>query len=449
MLAALVFLTLATAAIPQSGKASADYANDLCSFHNRFSTRVACSHVASSLQSANADPQQVDRLTRLLRTGDHRGALRVADTLLIDLQAGPPSARAALQYVRSAMLDLEDSDGAIAAAKDACSLDAYKMYCLAYASKLLSARETAAARSLYREILQKFSEPEHPDADPLFRARVLLALSVTTEGPNINSESKRLLEQAKATLHDAHPNNEDDRTRLLAAILDSIASHEYRFDRQLDAALKTYNQELALHERLALKYPRAYRVMVAEDLDSLASVYLDMGKRQDAEKLLRQALDIYEKIARTDPGAGEIFWSRTAEHYARLFTEQQPDESERVYQHTLQQVRRLAKQMPEAYEPSLADLLDDMWQWYSEQDLHPETLEIAQEEYSVSKRLWERNPKRHGFDLSNASYHLAMSLYRTGEPASSSCPYLEEAFSVAPDLQKATIRNSMDLFECH
>jgi tetratricopeptide (TPR) repeat protein len=448
MLTALAFLALASAAVPQSRTTPADYANDLCSFHNRFSTRVACSHVASALQSANVDPRQVQQLIRLLRTGNHNGALRAAYALLSKSDRGTAKARAALQYIRSAMLDLEDSDGAIAAAKDACSLDAYKLYCLAYASRLLTARETVAARSLYTEILQKVYEPEHPDPDPLLRARVLMALSVTTEGSNLNSKSRSLLEQAKAALKDADPNNEDDRMRLLAAILDQLAWRQYRFDKQLKAAVQSYNQALALHDRLALKYPRTYRVMIAQDLHSLASVYLDMGKRDDAENLLRRALDMYETIARTDPGAGESGWSRTAADYARLFTERQPDESERVYQLTAQQLRRLAKQMPEAYDPTLNDLLYYMWQWHSEQELIPESLEIAQEEYSVSKRLWQRNPNGHAFDLSNASYHLAQSLYKTGEPASTSCPYLKEAFSVAQDVQKASISGSLDLFEC-
>src|SRR4051812_5400633 len=173
MLAMAVPILLVSVFAKDSAMARAGYANDLCISHNRFLTRVACSQVASALQSGGADRNKIERLMSLLKTGDHREALKVADDLRADLKSAPVTSHAAVEYVRSVMLHIEDSGDAAAAAKNACSLFADERYCLFYVRELIRSRQTAAARSLCNQLLERSEEPG-TEADPLFQVRVLL-----------------------------------------------------------------------------------------------------------------------------------------------------------------------------------------------------------------------------------------------------------------------------------
>src|SRR5689334_12022589 len=103
--AALIFLagiSRMEAAAPAQG-----YATNLCNVHNRFRRRIACAEVAPALQWPGVEEEAVKHLIGFLRAGERRRALALINRLAPDLESAPAQTRAAAEYVRGTLLQLD------------------------------------------------------------------------------------------------------------------------------------------------------------------------------------------------------------------------------------------------------------------------------------------------------------------------------------------------------
>lgn len=156
--------------------------------------------------------------------------------------------------------------------------------------------------------------------------------------------------------------NWDKAAETLKLLADKLNSHEdifayaYFCQEQNDFhdAEIYYEKALEIRQRLAKSNPNAYEPDVAATLNNLAFLYSNTQRLTESEKMYKQALEIYQRLALANPKAYEPNVALMQHNLAFLYSQtQRLVESEDMFKQALEIYRRLAKENPIIYQQKI------------------------------------------------------------------------------------------------
>ena len=154
-----------------------------------------------------------------------------------------------------------------------------------------------------------------------------------------------------------------------------------------EAAEKAYARALELYEKLARTQPETYLPDVAMTLNNLGTFYDKRNDFEAAEKAYARALEIREKLARTQPETYEPDVAMTLNNLGTFYDKRNDFEAaEKAYARALEIREKLARTQPETYEPDVAMTLNNLGTFYDKRN----DFEAAEKAYARALELYEK-----------------------------------------------------------
>ncbi len=206
---------------------------------------------------------------------------------------------------------------------------------------------------------------------------------------------------------------------------------------QREEALPVAREAENIYRRLAEANPEAYEPDLAMSLNNLANRLSELGQREEALSVAREAVDIYRRLAEANPEAHEPYLAGSLNNLANRLSELgQREEALPVAREAVDIYRRLAEANPEAHEPYLAGSLNNLANHLSELGQREEALSVAREAVDIRRRLAEANPEAHEPDLARSLNNLATFLSELGQ-REEALPVAREAVDIYRRLAEA------------
>lgn len=162
------------------------------------------------------------------------------------------------------------------------------------------------------------------------------------------------------------------------------------------------------------------------------------NRHKSAEFYYTRALASSKELARKDPQAHEPEVASILNNLASLYIDiQRHTDSEKTYKETLEIYRRLAKENPEVYEPDVARTLNNLALLYSDMKRYEESIEMYKEALAIRRGLAQENPQAHSMSVAMTLNNLA-SLYYSTKQIPESEPLYREAVEIYRELAKTT-----------
>jgi len=184
---------------------------------------------------------------------------------------------------------------------------------------------------------------------------------------------------------------------------------------------------------LAKDNPAAYQSDLADTQQGLGILYDARGRTKEAEDAYREALAIRRRLAGTNPAAFQPFVAETLYNLGLFYIHTQRfTEAETADREALEIYRQLVQVNPVAHTRHLAQTLNDLAALHGEAgNLTLLKSRPKRQSPSIGKR-W-RKAGWTGDDLAKNLLLLAVTKILDRQPASTTCPLLREAGSVAYD----------------
>ena len=155
-------------------------------------------------------------------------------------------------------------------------------------------------------------------------------------------------------LRDLRENDDNFSNENKSSLFNLIASIYSEVNRFSEAE-KLYLEALQIYRDLADKNPDSYLPDVAMTCNNLAVLYDNINRKDEAERLYLEALDIRKKLAKENPDAYLSYVAMTCNNLAVLYDNiNRKDEAEKLVLEALQIYRDLADKNPDAYLPDVA-----------------------------------------------------------------------------------------------
>ena len=211
----------------------------------------------------------------------------------------------------------------------------------------------------------------------------------------------------------------------------------YKDNQKTSEAEKLYREALEIYRRLAAANPAAYEPAVAMTCNNLANLYSDNQKPSEAEKLYQEALEIYRRLAAANPAAYEPDVAMTCNNLAILYKNtRNPSEAEKLYQEALEIYRCLAAANPAAYEPAVAMTCNNLANLYSVNQKPSEAEKLYLEALEIRRRLAAANPAAYESNVADTCNNLA-NLYKDNQKPSEAETLYQEALEIRRRLAAA------------
>ena len=154
--------------------------------------------------------------------------------------------------------------------------------------------------------------------------------------------------------------------------------------------------------------------------------------------MYKEALEIRRRLAQTNPQAYEPDVAETLNNLAILYSNTQRfTESEAMYKEALEIHRRLAQTNPQAYEPDVAATLINLALLYSNTQRFTESEAMYKEALEICRRLAQANPQTYEPYVAQTQYNLGM-LKVQQELYPDAITSFEEALEIYRRLAKAS-----------
>jgi hypothetical protein len=276
---------------------------------------------------------------------------------------------------------------------------------LAFAAEPFASR-FAKAEGIYRGLLAK-SEKVLEKRRPLDLVKILVLFAALYEKTGDIARQIPLLERALTLFRAAAGAQGADSQGVVAYFLDRQGVCHSRLNR-LPEAEKALTASLEIRRRLAAEDPGRFEPALARSLNNLAvCAHLPAARPREAgeaEKELREALEIRRRLAQADSGqyGGEV-----AESLVNLANAHQVlavlggtgadhlAEAEKELREALEIYRRLAGARPAEYEGFLAATLHDSAVLHRDSNRLEEAEKECREALSILRRLADENPAKY------------------------------------------------------
>jgi tetratricopeptide (TPR) repeat protein len=133
---------------------------------------------------------------------------------------------------------------------------------------------------------------------------------------------------------------------------------------KFEEAIKYFQRELEMEQHLAKENQHLYEPHIAVALRNLGSLYHNLERYAEAEKIYREALVIRRRLAGVNP-QHEPALAMSLNNLAGLYRDtHRLEEAEKMYQEALSIRRGLAERNPQTYTRNVAKTLKDMSKLY-------------------------------------------------------------------------------------
>jgi tetratricopeptide (TPR) repeat protein len=162
---------------------------------------------------------------------------------------------------------------------------------------------------------------------------------------------------------------------------------------KMPEAERMYLRSLEIFERLAKTNPAQFELDLAALAKNLGKFYYTVRKMQEAERLYLRSLEIFERLAKTNPAQFEPGLARTAMALGLFYaTVRKMPEAERLYLRALEIYERLAKASPAQFEPDLAMTAMNLGLFYATIQKMPEAERLYLRALEIYERLAKASP---------------------------------------------------------
>ena len=182
-----------------------------------------------------------------------------------------------------------------------------------------------------------------------------------------------------------------------------------------------YKSALAIYERLAKENPQSNEPDLADSYNNLAVLYYNLAllyyniqHYNESEAMYKSALAIRERLAKEIPQIYEPDLATSYNNLANLYSDTQRfEESESMHKSAIAIRERLAKANPQAYEPALARSYNNLALLYSYIQRFQESEAMYKSAIAIRERLAKANPQAYEEDLANSYNNLANLYFAT------------------------------------
>lgn len=266
------------------------------------------------------------------------------------------------------------------------------------------------------EILQMLinASDNHPAKQPFLRADILNSLSMLYDETGSHSAAEESILESLAILRQLEMNDPHARLAELSVALLNYGNHLQRVNRFSDAE-SIYCEALGYYRTLASEKPNHYRHGPALILDSLGVLYTTMGRLQDAEKCLFEALQINYELATSIPS----YWEKVAHIALNLGSLNNaggsPNTAEKYIKEAVSLYRKLAENSPATFNPNLSEAINRLGQVYHNTNRPSEALDAYKEALEMRRKLVESNPEAYQPALADTLVNIGNLLSDAGE----------------------------------
>lgn len=183
--------------------------------------------------------------------------------------------------------------------------------------------------------------------------------------------------------------SEEDKAKLLL-LLGNINS-KIADEKARKQAERDYQDALEIWKELAVQNPSVYEPYLAGSYNNLGAFYGDVvDRREEAERYLTKALEIYTRLAKSQP-AVQLDQANSYDNLGAFYSCAlgRRQEAEKCYQESQKIYERLAQAQPAVYESDLAMVYNNLGNLYSDDGRRQE----AEDHYQKSRELYERLAK--------------------------------------------------------
>ena len=186
----------------------------------------------------------------------------------------------------------------------------------------------------------------------------------------------------------------------------------YRTNQKMAEAEKMYLRSLDIYERLAKSNPAQFEPDLAGTCMNLGNFYYTNQKMAEAGKMYLHSLDIYERLAKSNPAQFEPNLASTAMNLGNFYyTNQKMAEAEKMYHRSVDIYERLAKSNPAQFEPDLAGTCMNLGIFYSAVQKMGESEKMYLRSLEIRERLTTSNPAQFEPDLARTCMNLGNFYY--------------------------------------
>jgi tetratricopeptide (TPR) repeat protein len=194
---------------------------------------------------------------------------------------------------------------------------------------------------------------------------------------------------------------------VLARDLNNLAVRLHELGRH-EEALAAIREAVDIYRRLAEQRPDAYLPDLALSLNNLAVQLGDLGRHEDGLAAISEAVDTYRQLAEQRPDAHLPELAMSLNNLAvRLGDLGRHEDGLAAISEAVDAHRQLAEQRPDAHLPGLATSLNNLANRLGDLDRHDEALAAMSEALDIYRRLAEQDPDAHLPDLARSLNNLA------------------------------------------
>jgi len=227
------------------------------------------------------------------------------------------------------------------------------------------------------------------------------------------------------------PGDDAERARIL-----SILGSNYSALGRREDALRAAQRAAEIYERLAKQNPGAFEPHLAMSLNNQGAFYSELGRREEALRMAQRATEIYARLAKQNPGAFGPDLAMSLHNLGNRYSELgRREEALGAAEPAAEIYERLAKQNPGAFGPDLAMSLNSLGNRYSELGRREEALGVAERAVVIDERLAKQNPDAFEPDLAMSLTNLGNRYSELGR-REEALPVAERAVAIRERLAK-------------
>jgi hypothetical protein len=235
-----------------------------------------------------------------------------------------------------------------------------------------------------------------------------------------------------------HANTDEEKARLLNNLSNSLSDAG---DNQ--GALEAIKEAADIYRRLAASNPARFEPDLASSLNNLSNRLSDAGDNQAALEAIKEAVDIRRRLAASSPARFEPDLAMSLNNMSNRLADAGDNQAAlEAIKEAVDIRRRLTASSPARFEPDLASSLNNMSNRLADAGDNQAALEAIKEAADIYRRLAASSPARFEPDLAGSLNNMSTWLNATGDNQGAL-----EAIQEAADIHRRLAASSPARFE--
>ena len=194
-----------------------------------------------------------------------------------------------------------------------------------------------------------------------------------------------------------------------AKVLENLAVL-YTQEKKYKEAEDIYKEALILYEALAKKNPEKYDLNLAKIYKGLALYYTESGQSTKAQEMYVKALALWETLEKVHAGEYTLEVSNSLYMLGKFYSSSDVEKAQSYFESALKMQRKLYKENPERFSPALARTLGEVALLYKNNQQFDKAEMYYQEALVLERALYSEDPDVYLDQLQNTVNTLARML---------------------------------------